>query len=322
MASDTVSHLRLRLRRDSNAVIAWFREMWTRRWFRRLSYLAGAGLLGLVLLWIVFARNLPSVDQLRDYEPPLPTMVRDAEGRPVHSYARERRVQLEYSEYPQLLVRAYLAAEDRTFFEHGGIDYPGIVSAIITNLTNSGRPIGASTITQQVAKNLLLTNEVSYTRKIREAILAKRIEAALSKEQILELYLNEIPLGRRSFGVQAAARAYFDKDVDQLALHEMAFLAILPKAPETYGRARNADKAMARRNFVLSEMYRNGWITAAQRDAAQAQPLGLTNSGNTAIAQVGGYYMEEVRRRLIASMPARRILRIPPARRHSVLATV
>ena len=299
MASDTASHFRLRLRRDSNAVIAWFREMWNRRWFRWLGYLALAGLLGIVLIWAIFARNLPSVDQLRDYQPPLPTMVRDAEGKPVHSYARERRVQLEYAEYPQLLVRAYLAAEDRTFFEHGGIDYPGIATAIITNMTSSGRPVGASTITQQVAKNLLLTNEVSYTRKIRELILAKRIEGALTKEQILELYLNEIPLGRRSFGVQAAARAYFDKDVDQLALHEMAFLAILPKAPETYGRARNADKAIARRNFVLSEMFRNGWITAAQRDAAQAQPLGLTNSGNTAIAQVGGYYMEEVRRQLI-----------------------
>lgn len=299
MASDTMSHFRLRLRRDSNAVIAWVREMWTRRWFRWLGYLAGAGLLGILLIWIVFARNLPSVDQLRDYQPPLPTMVRDAEGKPVHSYARERRVQLEYAEYPQLLVRAYLAAEDRTFFEHGGIDYPGIATAIVTNMTNSGRPVGASTITQQVAKNLLLTNEVSYTRKIRELILAKRIEGALTKEQILELYLNEIPLGRRSFGVQAAARAYFDKDVDQLALHEMAFLAILPKAPETYGRARNAEKAITRRNFVLGEMYRNGWITAAQRDAAQAMPLGLTNSGNTAIAQVGGYYMEEVRRQLI-----------------------
>jgi penicillin-binding protein 1A len=300
MSSDTMSHFRLRLRRDSNAVIAWVREMWTRRWFRWLGYAAGAGLLGLVLIWVIFARNLPSVDQLRDYQPPLPTMVRDGEGKPVHSYARERRVQLEYAEYPQLLVRAYLAAEDRTFFEHGGIDYPGIASAMITNLTSSGRPIGASTITQQVAKNLLLTNELSYTRKIRELILARRIEAALTKEQILELYLNEIPLGRRSFGVQAASRAYFDKDVDQLALHEMAFLAILPKAPETYGRARNAGKAMARRNFVLSEMFRNGWITAPQRDAAQAMPLGLTNSGNTAIAQVGGYYMEEVRRQLIA----------------------
>ena len=300
MAADSPPNFRLRLRRDSNAVIAWLREMWTRRWFRWLGYAALAGVLFLALVWILFARNLPSVDQLRDYEPPLPTMVRDAEGKPVHSYARERRVQLEYSEYPQLLVRAYLAAEDRTFFSHGGIDYPGIVSAIITNLSNSGRPIGASTITQQVAKNLLLTNEVSYTRKIREAILAMRIEDALTKEQILELYLNEIPLGRRSFGVQAASRAYFDKDVDQLQLHEMAFLAILPKAPETYGRARNEAKAIGRRNFVLDEMYRNEWITAAQRDAAKAMPLGLTNSGNKAIAQVGGYYMEEVRRQLIA----------------------
>ncbi|WP_428685559.1 penicillin-binding protein 1A [Sphingopyxis sp.] len=299
MPSETMSHFRYRLRRDSNAVIAWFREMWVRRWFRWLGYLAGAGVLALILGWAVFARNLPSVDQLRDYEPPLPTMVRDADGKPVHSYARERRVQLEYSEYPPLLVRAYLAAEDRTFFEHGGIDYPGIASAIITNMTNSGRPIGASTITQQVAKNLLLTNELSYTRKIRELILAKRIEGALTKEQILELYLNEIPLGRRSFGVQAAARAYFNKDVDQLALHEMAFLAILPKAPETYGRARNAEKAIARRNFVLSEMFRNGWISAAQRDAAQAMPLGLSDTGNKAVAQVGGYYMEEVRRQLI-----------------------
>jgi len=299
MASDTASHFRLRLRRDSNAVIAWLREMWARRWFRWLGSLAVAGLVAFLLAWAIFARDLPSVDQLRDYEPPLPTLVRDGEGKPVHAYARERRVQLEYSEYPQLLVRAYLAAEDRTFFEHGGIDYPGVVSAILTNLKSDGRPVGASTITQQVAKNLLLSNEVSYTRKIREAILAKRIEAALSKEQILELYLNEIPLGRRAFGVQAAARAYFDKDVDQLALHEMAFLAILPKAPETYGRARNADKALARRNFVLGQMQRNGWITATQRDAAQAMPLGLTDAGNRAVAQVGGYYMEEVRRQLI-----------------------
>ncbi len=299
MAADSPPDFRLRLRRDSNAVIAWLGAMWTRRWFRWLGYAALAGILFLALVWVLFARNLPSVDQLRDYEPPLPTMVRDGEGKPVHSYARERRVQLEYSEYPQLLVRAYLAAEDRTFFSHGGIDYPGIVSAIITNLSNSGRPIGASTITQQVAKNLLLTNEVSYTRKIREAILATRIEDALTKEQILELYLNEIPLGRRSFGVQAASRAYFDKDVDQLQLHEMAFLAILPKAPETYGRVRNADKAIGRRNFVLDEMFRNEWITAAQRDAAKAMPLGLTDTGNRAIAQVGGYYMEEVRRQLI-----------------------
>lgn len=300
MAAETTSHFRYRLRRDSNAVASWFRSMWTRRWFRWLGYLVLTGLLGLFLIWLIFARDLPSVEQLRDYEPPLPTMVRDAEGKPVHSYARERRVQLEYSEYPQLLVRSFLAAEDKTFFSHGGIDYPGIATAIVTNLTSSGRPVGASTITQQVAKNLLLTNELSYRRKVREAILAMRIEDALTKEQILELYLNEIPLGRRSFGVQAASRAYFDKDVDQLQLHEMAFLAILPKAPEKYGRARNKAEALARRNFVLGSMEDNGWITAAQRDAARAMPLGLTSSGNTAVAQVGGYYMEEVRRQLIA----------------------
>ena len=299
-ADSTTTHFRSRLHRDSNAVMAWFRGMWNRRWFRWLSWLALAGLIGLVLIWAIFARNLPSVDQLRDYEPPLPTMVRDGEGKPIHAYARERRVQLDYSEYPQLLVRAFLAAEDKTFFEHGGIDYPGIASAVLTNLQSDGRPVGASTITQQVAKNLLLTNELSYTRKVREAILAMRIESALTKEQILELYLNEIPLGRRSFGVQAASRAYFDKDVDQLQLHEMAFLAILPKAPEKYGRARHAEEGVSRRNFILGQMHNNGWITAAQRDAARAMPLGLTNTGNTAVAQVGGYYMEEVRRQLIA----------------------
>ena len=143
MVADSPPDFRLRLRRDSNAVIAWLRDMWTRRWFRWLGYLALSGVLALILIWAIFARDLPSVDQLRDYEPPLPTMVRDGEGKPVHSYARERRVQLEYSEYPQLLVRSFLAAEDKTFFSHGGIDYPGIASAIITNLTNSGRPIAA-----------------------------------------------------------------------------------------------------------------------------------------------------------------------------------
>lgn len=300
MAADNAPNFRLHLRRDTNAVRLWFAERWHRRWFRWLIYAAGAGVLLFALLWVVFARNLPSVDQLRDYEPPLPTTVRDHLGQPVHSYARERRVQLDYSEYPQLLVRAYLAAEDKTFFEHGGIDYPGIASAILTNLRSDDRPVGASTITQQVAKILLLSNEVSYTRKVREAILAKRIESALTKEQILELYLNEIPLGRRTFGVQAAARAYFNKDVDGLALHEMAFLAILPKAPETYGRAKNADRALARRNWVLGQMRANGWITDAQLAAARAQPLGLSDSGNTAVAQAGGYYMEEVRRQLIS----------------------
>jgi penicillin-binding protein 1A len=151
---------------------------------------------------VIFARDLPSVDKLRTYQPPLPTMVRATDGTPIHSYARERRVQLSYPEFPQQLVHAYISAEDRTFFSHGGVDYPGIVSAVITNLTHSGRPVGASTITQQVAKNLLLGNELSYKRKVREALLAYRIEDALTKQQILELYLNQIFLGRNAYGVR------------------------------------------------------------------------------------------------------------------------
>ncbi len=163
------------------------------------------------------------------------------------------------------------------------------------------RAKGGSTITQQVAKNLLIGDEYSPTRKIREMILAWRIENALSKQQILELYLNQIPLGRQSFGVQAAARAYFDKDVGQLALHEAAFLAILPKAPERYGRARNAQAAIARRNLVLDLMVDNGWATPAQAAAAKAQPLGLVAQRPALQDRSGGYYLEEVRRRLIAA---------------------
>ncbi|MCJ8156721.1 penicillin-binding protein 1A [Sphingomonas sp. LaA6.9] len=288
-----------RLKREASGVLDRLRPWWNKRWVRILAYMALAGLLGLLLIWAIFARSLPSADTLLTYEPPLPTNVRAIDGAPVHSYARERRVQLSFDEYPPLLVRSYLAAEDRTFFEHGGLDYPGIIAAIFTNLTNSGRPVGASTITQQVAKNLLLTNELSYVRKIKEAFLAKRIESVLSKEQIMELYLNQIALGRNSFGVQAAARAYFDKDVDALELHEMAFLAILPKAPSTYSRAANVDKAIVRRNWVLGEMRRNGFIDEGQMHAAQAQPLGLLPYVGRREQRVGGYFIEEVRRQLI-----------------------
>ncbi|HEX8383473.1 MAG TPA: transglycosylase domain-containing protein [Sphingomonas sp.] len=299
MASHTPPIARPPLHRFARRAATLLRSAWTHRWVRWLAALAALGLISLLALIVAVGRGLPSVDSLRSYEQPLPTNVRAGDGAPVHAYARERRVELSYAEYPSLLVGAFLAAEDRTFFEHGGVDYPGIVSALISNLRNDGRPIGASTITQQVAKNLLLTNEVSYIRKAREAILAYRIEDALSKEQILELYLNGIPLGRRSFGVQAAARAYFGKDVGQLAVHEAAFLAILPKAPETYGRARNADRAIARRNFVLSEMQRNGFITPAQRADAAARPLGLIASQTARLDPVGGYFVEEVRRQLV-----------------------
>ncbi len=279
---------------------AWERLQvyWQRRWFRWAAYLIAAALLFWALLWTFVIRNLPDAEALLEYQSPLPTVVRDINGTPYHSYARERRVLLEYADFPKLLVRSYLSAEDKNFFEHGGIDYLGVVSAVFDNLTSTGRSRGASTITQQVAKNLLLTNEYSYARKAKEAVLAYRIENALNKQQILSLYLNEIPLGRQTFGVEAASQAYFGKSVDALLLHEMAFLATLPKAPEKYGRPKFAKEAVIRRNWVLGEMRSNNWITDTQMTEARAQPLGLVEREGPQFKGEGGYFAEEVRREI------------------------
>ncbi|MEH6716498.1 PBP1A family penicillin-binding protein [Parasphingorhabdus flavimaris] len=299
-ASDTAGEsLAYKLERSTGSFFERIENFWQKKWFRLLVAFLALCVLGWLLIWLIFARDLPDATALRTYEPPLPTMVRAYDGEPVHSYARERRVQLEFSEYPALLVRAYLAAEDRTFFEHGGLDYPGIATAIVSNITNSGRPIGASTITQQVAKNLLLSGEISYRRKVREAILAYRIEDALTKEEILELYLNQIFLGRNAYGVQAAAQAYFGKDVDALALHEIAYLAILPKGPSNYRPEAHEQRAISRRNWVLGRMLDNGWINDAQHQAAVAQPLGTISRSGPRFERVGGYFIEEVRRQLI-----------------------
>lgn len=269
-------------------------------WVWALLIFAALPFIGYFTLWLIFARGLPSTEALINYEPDLPSYVRDANGEPVQTFARERRVQLAYEEFPRELINAFLAAEDRTFFSHGGVDLPGIVSAMITNFTNPGRPVGASTITQQVAKNLLLTNEVSYTRKIRELFLARRIESVLSKEQILEIYLNQIFLGRNAYGVQAAARAYFNKDVAQLTLAESAYLAILPKAPSNYDPIRHSERALQRRNWVLGEMARNNFVPEAQAQAAMREPLATVRGVQVEERNIGGYFMEEVRRDLIA----------------------
>jgi penicillin-binding protein 1A len=293
-------NLRLTLTRRGNDAADFARRSWSNRWGRRAIISAGFLALAYVAFWFVFARGLPDATALLKYEPPLPTNIRSVEGMPVYSYARERRVQLSYDEFPPLLVKAYMAAEDRTFFEHGGVDYPGVIRALFTNLTRSGRPVGASTITQQVAKNLLIGNEVTYARKVKEALLAYRIEAALTKPQIMELYLNQIALGRNAFGVQSAALAYFDKDAKDLTLPEMAYLAILPKGPSNYRPERFYDRAMARRNWVLGEMLRNGFIDRAQHDVAVATPLGTVSRVQVKEDVVGGYFTEEVRRQLIA----------------------
>jgi penicillin-binding protein 1A len=288
-----------KLTRSAGGLWEKWQLYWQRKWFRRAVYALGVLLLGWLLLWAFFLRNLPDANALIEYQSPLPTVVRDINGEPFHSYARERRVQLEYADFKPLLIRAYLSAEDKTFFSHGGIDYIGIASAVFDNLFSSGRSRGASTITQQVAKNLLLTNEYSYVRKVKEAVLAYRIENALTKQQILSLYLNEIALGRQSFGVEAASQAYFGKSADELQLHEMAFLATLPKAPEKYGREKYANEAVIRRNWVLGEMRSNGWIDDAQLAEAKAQPLGLIPRQGQQFKNDGGYFTEEVRRQLI-----------------------
>lgn len=291
-----------RIRREASGLINWFRRKWSEsRWFRRGAIVLGAGLVGLLALWAVLAKDLPDAATLLEYEPPLPTVVRGVDGEIVHSYARERRVQLQYADFPTQLIQAYLAAEDKTFFSHGGIDAGGLFGAVVDYVSKLGsgeRAVGGSTITQQVAKNILLTNEYSITRKLKEMLLARRIEGVLTKPEILELYLNEIPLGRRSFGVQAASRAYFDKDVGDLELHEAAYLAILPKAPETYSRAKFEDRAIERRNFVLDQMVESEFITPSQASAAKAQPLGLVTQRRERSADAG-YFLEEVRRQLI-----------------------
>ncbi|HWI86042.1 MAG TPA: PBP1A family penicillin-binding protein [Sphingomonas sp.] len=273
------------------------------RWlFGILAFL----IVGYVLFWLLFLRGLPSTDKLLSYEPPLPTNVRALDGTPVYSFARERRVELAYDEYPQQLIHAFISAEDKDFFSHHGIDPTSFLFAIFDYARKTGtgeRARGGSTITQQVAKNLLIGNEYSPTRKVKEAALAIRIENAMSKPQILELYLNQIFLGRNAYGVEAAARAYFGKGVTELTLPEIAYLATLPKAPANYDPDRHADRALERRAYVLREMLANGYITRAQEQEATAAPLGTiarSDARREAEKKFEGYYMEEVRRELIA----------------------
>ena len=302
MASQSPEPMKLRFRREASDLGSRLSRLWGRWWVKVLAVLAVLAMIGAGGFWFVFARDLPSVDQLRTYEPPLPTNVRGIDGQPIYSYARERRVELAFSEYPPLLIRAFLAAEDKTFFEHGGVDYPGMAGAVIDYVSKIGsgqRARGGSTITQQVAKNLLIGNAYSPTRKIREAILAYRIEDTLTKQQILELYLNQIPLGRNAFGVEAAAHAYFDKELDELTLGQLAYLAILPKGPANYEPFRNTERALERRNYVLGEMESNGFITAAQRAQAADEPIGAVLRRTPKFERVGGYFVEEVRRRLL-----------------------
>ncbi|MGH6928716.1 MAG: penicillin-binding protein 1A, partial [Dongiaceae bacterium] len=243
---------------------------------------------------------LPDYGQLKEYDPPIVTRVLAADGRLLAEYAVEKRVFVPISAIPKPVIDAFLSAEDKTFRTHPGIDIPGIVGALVTNVKNYGsgrRPVGASTITQQVAKNFFFSGEVSYERKLKELILAFRMEQAYSKDRILELYLNQIYLGQGSYGVVAAALAYFNKRLDELTVGESAYLAGLPKAPSDYHLVQRPEKAKERRDWVIGRMVEDGVIPREQADEARAEPL-QARKRDTTEAVTADYFAEEVRREL------------------------
>src|SRR6476646_2806514 len=252
------------------------------------------------LLWH-FSKDLPDYSQLQDYEPPVMTRVHAADGSLVAEYARERRLYIPIQAVPKLVVSAFLAAEDKNFYEHGGLDFTGIARAGVVYLQNYGssrRPQGASTITQQVAKNFLLTNEVSMARKVKEALLALKIERTYSKEKILELYLNEIYLGLGAYGIAAASLVYFDKAVNELTVPEAAYLASLPKAPNNYHPFRQRERAIERRNWVIDRMAEAGFVKTADAEKAKRSALGVSTQATSAHIFAAEYFAEEVRREL------------------------
>ncbi|MDB5364224.1 MAG: penicillin-binding protein, partial [Rhodospirillales bacterium] len=269
--------------------------------FSAFALLAIVGLVAAIVAFKSLTKDLPDYSALKEYEPKVATHVHAGDGRLLAEFATERRIFVPIDAIPQRLVNAFLSAEDKNFYEHDGVDIGGNVRAILTNLKNAGanrRPIGASTITQQVARIFFLTNELSYVRKAKEAVLAYRIESALSKPRILEIYLNEINLGFQSYGVAAAAQAYFGKSLDELSLSESAFLAALPKAPHNYSPLRHYEAAVARRNYVLDRMLEDGVISDSEAREAKAQPITVHQRDPDTV--VAGHFTEEVRRQLIA----------------------
>ncbi len=255
---------------------------------------AGAG----IYVFLSFGRDLPDYRQLADYEPPVMTRVYAGDGRLLSEFAVERRVFVPVKAMPRRVVQAVLSAEDKHFYTHSGIDILGVIRAALVNLRNLGssrRLVGASTITQQVAKNFLLSNELSWERKIKEAILAFRIERAFSKDRILELYLNEIYLGLGSYGMASAALNYFNKSLDELTIPEAAYLAALPKAPNNYHPTRNPVAAKVRRDWVIGRMLEDKVITPDEATRAKLQPLSVSERSETEFVKAD-YFVEEVRR--------------------------
>ena len=257
----------------------------------------------MVILWN-FSNNIPDYKFLKNYKPPVSSKVYSGNGELVSDFSKEKRIFVPYSSIPQKVINAFLSAEDKNFFSHPGVDAKGVLRAIINNIGNiltSKRLEGASTITQQVAKNFLLTNEVSINRKIKEAILAFRIERALSKERILELYLNQIYLGSGAYGVAAASLEYFDKSIKELNYIESAMLAALPKAPSKYNPYRNLELAKFRRDLVLKNLLENDFINLNQYKNFKSQKIQLKKAKKIFLEDAQ-YYIEDVRKNVIETL--------------------
>ena len=265
-----------------------------------IVFIAVAGAAAFVL-WKV-SSELPDYEVLAKYEPPVMTRIHANDGALIAEFSRERRIYVPITAIPACIIDAFISAEDKNFYQHGGLDVQGIIRAVVTNMSNlqSGRrSVGASTITQQVAKNFLLTSDQTVERKLKEAILAIRIERAFTKEQILELYLNEIYLGVGAYGVAAAAQTYWDKALNELTLADCAYLATLPKAPSNYDPFKFPDRAVARRNWVIDRIVENGLATKDEGEAAKAQPLGVIKRQAGPKIFASEYFAEEVRREIL-----------------------
>ena len=285
---------------------------------RRKSFLLsflGFGFGGAVLVFVAASaavgiyvsqqsKDLPDYESLAKYEPPVMTRIHATDGSLISEFARERRIFVPINTVPKRVIGAFLSAEDRRFYEHSGIDFQGVGRALFAAIESkvrgaNKRAQGASTITQQVAKNFLLTNERSMERKVKEAILAIRIERAYSKDKILELYLNEIYLGLNSYGVAAAGLTYFNKELNDLTIEEAAYLAALPKAPNNYHPFKQKEKATERRDWIIGQMVENGYITAAEAADARKKPLTVNLRSTGAHISTAEFFAEEVRRTLL-----------------------
>jgi penicillin-binding protein 1A len=264
------------------------------------------GLIGLAAIFMIYGKDLPDHEQLARYEPPTLSRIYSGEGRLMDEFARERRIFTPVDEIPDQIKQAFISAEDKNFYAHHGFDPRGIVVALYDAAVNGERLRGASTITQQVMKNFLLSGDRSGERKVKEIILATRLENTLPKEKILELYLNEIFLGQNSYGVTAAAQVYFGKSLDELSLAETAYLAALPQAPSVLHPVREKPRAIARRNYVLDQMAENGHVTREAAEAAKAEDLLTVQSGALASARATmpprDYFTDEIRRQLSAKL--------------------